>query len=204
MLRIKKINNDSHKIFFSADHHYYHKNVIRFCNRPFTDVYEMNKCMIDNWNSVVGKDDTIFHLGDFSFGGQKTTQIILEQLNGKKFICLGDHDKVIYTKCHNHFEAVEDMIFLTIKNQNKLYEIFMMHWLCKIWPKSHYGSWHFHGHSHSGMDQYAQKEGKILDVGVDNISKYKSNFYGPISFEEVQKIMITKPNNFNLAKRNNK
>jgi calcineurin-like phosphoesterase family protein len=61
----------------------------------------------------------------------------------------------------------------------------MAHWLCKIWPKSHYGSWHCHGHSHSGMDQYVQKKGKILDIGVDNISKYKSDFYGPISFEEI-------------------
>lgn len=201
MLKIRKVDNDKHRVFFSGDHHFFHKNIIKICNRSFIDVHKMNKCMIDNWNSVVRKDDIIFHLGDFSFGGKKTTQVILEQLNGKKFICLGDHDQIISRKCRSHFEAIEDMIFLTIENQSKIYEIFMMHWLCKTWPKSHYGSWHCHGHSHSGMDQYAQKEGKILDVGVDNISKYKPGFYGPIPFEEIQKIMITRPDNFNLIKK---
>ena len=201
MLRIKKINNDQHRVFFSGGHHFFHKNVIKFCNRPFTDVREMNNCMINNWNSIVRNDDTVFYLGDFSFGGQKVTQAMLERLNGKKFICLGDHDQIISKKCRNYFEAVEDMIFLTVESQNKLYGIFMTHWLSKTWPKSHYGSYHCHGHSHSGMDQYAQKEGKIVDVGVDNVSKYKPGFYGPISFEEIQKIMVTRPDNFNFVKK---
>lgn len=201
MLRIKRINNNRHRIFLSGDHHFFHKNIIKICNRPFTNVHEMNKCMVDNWNSVVKEDDMVFYLGDFSFGGRNVTQAILERLNGKKFICIGDHDQIISRKCRSYFEAVEDMIFLTVESQGKLYEIFMMHWLCKTWPKSHYGSWHCHGHSHSGMNEYAQKEGEVLDVGVDNISKYKSDFYGPISFEEIQKIMVTRPDNFNLVKK---
>ena len=51
--------------FFTSDTHFNHANIIRFCNRPFIDVAQMNETLIANWNKVVGEDDTVFHLGDF-------------------------------------------------------------------------------------------------------------------------------------------
>ena len=58
----------SDKIFFTADTHWGHRNIIRYCQRPFADVEEMNEALITNWNSTVGKDDIVFHLGDFAMG----------------------------------------------------------------------------------------------------------------------------------------
>lgn len=55
------------KVFFTSDHHFGHKLIIDFESRPFSGVEEMNRTMIENWNSVVGEGDTVFHLGDFSF-----------------------------------------------------------------------------------------------------------------------------------------
>ena len=57
------------RIFFTADTHWGHRNIIRYCQRPFADVDEMNEALITNWNSTVGKDDIVFHLGDFAMGG---------------------------------------------------------------------------------------------------------------------------------------
>ena len=63
---------DGDKVFFTSDTHFNHTNIIQYCQRPFKSTDEMNEAMIDNWNSVVGEDDTVFHLGDFSLEVQKS------------------------------------------------------------------------------------------------------------------------------------
>lgn len=90
----KKMNfkfNAEHT-FFTSDTHFNHANIIKFCNRPFKDVEQMNDVMIANWNSVIGKDDTVFHLGDFCLGGAAEWTKILDRLNGKIYLIMGNHD----------------------------------------------------------------------------------------------------------------
>ena len=60
---------DGSNIFFTSDTHFHHDNIIRFCNRPFKDVYHMDEELIKRWNEKVGPDDIIYHLGDFAWGG---------------------------------------------------------------------------------------------------------------------------------------
>lgn len=71
---------DGSKVFFTSDTHFYHGNIIRFCNRPFEDVEMMNETIISNWNNTVGLDDTVFHLGDFCLGGSAEWTKILDRL----------------------------------------------------------------------------------------------------------------------------
>ncbi len=89
-------------IWYIADTHFYHKNIIEYCNRPFKSLEEMNLVMVRNWNSRVKKDDTIFIVGDFIFTnspggkpgeGQKVnvSEFTL-QLNGNKVFIEGNHD----------------------------------------------------------------------------------------------------------------
>lgn len=83
---------DGDKVFFTSDTHFKHANIIKFCERPFGSIEEMNEALIANWNRVVGKDDFVFHLGDFCFGGSEAWNSILDRLNGKIYLVLGNHD----------------------------------------------------------------------------------------------------------------
>ena len=80
-------------IYFISDTHFCHKNIIKGCNRPFENVTQMNDAMIANWNRVVGSADEVYMLGDFCYKGTiEQTHEILDLLNGKKHLIIGNHD----------------------------------------------------------------------------------------------------------------
>lgn len=80
------------KRWIISDTHFNHKNIIAYCNRPFETVEQMEKELIKRWNNVVAKDDIVYHLGDFAFGSKETVQHIVEQLNGRIRLIMGNHD----------------------------------------------------------------------------------------------------------------
>ena len=77
-------------IFFIADTHFSEENIMRYENRPFTNVENMNEELISNWNKLVGKEDEIYVLGDFGASGKEKE--ILNRLNGIKYLVKGNHD----------------------------------------------------------------------------------------------------------------
>ena len=101
------------KIFFTADCHFYHANIIKYANRPFlkegdlinnsiwasediktSRVELMNKEIIKRWNFVVKENDLVYHLGDFAFRMNEDKLKSLEnQLNGKIIHFVGNHDR---------------------------------------------------------------------------------------------------------------
>lgn len=78
--------------FFTSDTHFFHNNIISYCNRPFSSVEEMNEGLIEKWNSVVGKNDIVWHLGDFCFGKKENVLEIVPKLNGRINLVMGNHD----------------------------------------------------------------------------------------------------------------
>jgi calcineurin-like phosphoesterase family protein len=86
------------KTFFTADQHWHHgppytrHSIIYFCKRPYANIAEMDEDMIVRWNSVVGDDDVIYHLGDFGLAPVDNLQGIFKRLRGKKIAVLGNHD----------------------------------------------------------------------------------------------------------------
>lgn len=74
-----------------SDTHFGHDNIIKYCNRPFANAQEMDEILIQNWNSVVQTNHRVYHLGDVYFGGKGNCKV-LERLNGKKRLILGNHD----------------------------------------------------------------------------------------------------------------
>ena len=70
-------------IFFTGDQHFGHANIIRHCNRPFANAFEMDRCMIARWNERVGVNDTVYIVGDLIFRAQFPPETYLLQLPGK-------------------------------------------------------------------------------------------------------------------------
>lgn len=80
------------EIFFIADTHFGHNEIIKYENRPFSDTDEMDRILISNWNNTVSDNDTVFMLGDFSLYPKDKSQEICQCLKGKKFLVMGNHD----------------------------------------------------------------------------------------------------------------
>lgn len=81
------------KIWFTADTHFGHGNVIRYNQRPFSSVSEMDNALIENWNEVVQPNDTIYHLGDFTLLGKKLAENYFQRLNGRIHVIPDGHDQ---------------------------------------------------------------------------------------------------------------
>lgn len=80
------------RTWFISDTHFNHANIIKYCDRPFKDVSEMNKFLIKQWNNTVKKTDTVWFLGDFALGGRDECKQLLSQLNGQIYMIRGNHD----------------------------------------------------------------------------------------------------------------
>ena len=78
--------------YFIADTHFNHKNIIKYCNRPFEDSKEMNEYIINRWNSIVSENDIVYHLGDVGFGSTEELRKLVGRLNGTKILIRGNHD----------------------------------------------------------------------------------------------------------------
>lgn len=168
-------------IWFTADEHFGHKNIIKYCCRPFGSVEEMNESLIRNWNKRVSEGDSVYVLGDFCF---RDPDQYLRELNGDVILIFGNHDD---TKCRHGktmFKGVFDI--LKIKPRNKT--ILLSHYAMRVWAKSHINSYHLYGHSHGTLPPF----GKSMDVGVD------CHDYAPISLDEVEDILESTPNNLDL------
>lgn len=78
-------------IYFSADHHFGHKNIPRLAGRPWSDVDEMNEDLIDIWNSKVAPGDMVYYVGDFSLSMKALA--LVPRLNGEIILIAGNHEE---------------------------------------------------------------------------------------------------------------
>lgn len=158
--------------WYSSDHHFGHTNIIKYCNRPFANVDEMNKTLIENWNTVVRPEDDVYHLGDFCFS--KSPEDFLSRLNGKKYLVRGNHDRKETCSSPGWVEVAPIM---EVNDHGKLFVL--SHFPFEVWNRSHHDSWHLHGHSHGNLPP----RGNRLDVGVDPMG------YFPVDFAQIKSLI---------------
>ena len=177
------------KIWLASDTHFFHENILKYCNRPFETVEAMNDALVANWNSVVKPDDHVYHLGDFCFGNVEKWNWCLEpgRLNGHIHLILGNHDPDRVFRegtLIERFDSIDYQKTLIIEG----WTVILNHFPFLSFSNNlDHKAMQLFGHIHSSPDGIGNvmAGGKELqwnqyDVGVDN------NNYTPVSWAQIK------------------
>lgn len=165
-------------IFFTSDTHFFHTAILKYCSRPFTTAEEMNEKLITNWNSVVTSKDSVYCLGDFSWGNLEKIKSVFDRLNGQKHLVIGNHDDIdTHKKLKWNWVKTE----YTLKVGDLRYV--MYHYPQRSWDMSVHGARHLFGHCHGT----AKPWGWSFDVGADCWD------FTPISLDTVESTIAKLP-----------
>lgn len=167
--REEHLSISGESVYFIGDTHFDHKNIIRYCHRPFSNVTEMNRVTKNNWNSTVGDNERVYFLGDWSFGRRsKPASYWKRQLKGRIVSIQGSHDR---NDKWNEIEFEKTRVlhvggysFLLIHNPED--------------RKTEWQGWIIHGHVHNNkMDKYPfiNGEQKTINVSAEVVN------YKPVS-----------------------
>ncbi len=155
-------------IYYTADPHLGHENIISLCSRPFSSVDEMDKMLIKSWRAVVKPNDDIYVLGDLIFRS-KDPEAYLKQLTGKIHLIRGNHDTFLKNKAlERYFVSIDDM--LTIADEGR--RVFMCHYPLAEWPGYYRNAIHLFGHIHNNRSETSKIMETVpnsYNVGVDCI-----------------------------------
>lgn len=184
--------------WFVADTHFEHTNIIKYCNRPFANITEMNERILDNINSSVKPSDTLYHLGDFALPRKNIAQYREKIRCRNVILILGNHDPQTkggqpHDKLYNIFSHVFVVLRIRPVIQNLRQPIILSHYAMRTWNCSHRGSWHLFGHSHGKLPDDGSMS---FDVGVDQHN------YHPLSIRAIANIMESPEENDGICKGN--
>lgn len=165
------------KTFFIADPHFGHRAIIEYENRPFKTVEEMDRALICNWNRVIGKHDKVYLLGDLSFYKDEVTADIVQQLQGIKYLVLGNHDS-------SNVKRYYDMGFHRVYDCPIILDAFWMlsHEPLYININTNMPYANIFGHVHASK-LYTNYSSQSFCVSAERIG------YTPIAFDEIKRLM---------------
>lgn len=181
-------------IFFGSDFHFHHSNMVTSTSkwvdksicRPYDSLEAHDEHLIQLINKCVKWEDTLYFLGDWSFGGVEQVEKLYNRLEciNIHFI-LGNHDQHIRNKDNKEirslFLSIQDRLELKIKDK-----IFILdHFPLETWNHLFKGTIHLFGHQHS--DRIGA--GKKMDIGIDKRGKLRE----PYHIDEVLEIMNKQP-----------
>lgn len=192
------------RIFFTSDSHYGHTNVIKYSNRPYDSIGQMNAELTRLWNETVTEDDTIYYLGDFSLS-YKWVQECAGNLKGNKILVVGNHDACFnrhdFKKLRQpgqylkYFKEVHHDLSLPMKINGIQTNLQLCHFPFAEAEEGYgfpirypdhrpqnKGQTLLHGHVHNLW----KKKGRCINVGVD-VWDYK-----PVSLEQIEEVLLHK------------
>jgi calcineurin-like phosphoesterase family protein len=140
-------------IFFTADMHFGHANIIEHSHRPYGSLNEMHSELIARWNETVAPGDAVVHIGDFCLGSYAEVQDWLNYLNGTKIMVYGNHD--------HWWKGAKRYAYH--KKIGKVLYIYCSHFPYRTWPRYKTNGWNLCGHSHGQLEPLYNQ----YDVGVD-------------------------------------
>lgn len=163
-------------IYFIADTHFQHKNIIKYCGRPFKNVNQMDNTMINNWNMTVNNNDEIYILGDLSIENVNINNLqnIVSQLKGHKYLLRGNHDD-LSDECYHHMGIEKIYDKSIILNDFIILKHYPPYYINNNTPY-----FYIFGHVHNSEHIKSMTKHSFC-VSVERIN------YTPISIEEIKK-----------------
>lgn len=155
--------------FYISDLHFCHKNIIKYDERPFISVEEMNEILIKNWNNTISSKDEVHILGDFVWGKRSKWEEILSQLNGQKQLILGNHDRPIFEKdidfldLKKYFDTIKDY---DVIEDNGRYVIMCHYPMLYYWKDYDPNVFMLCGHLHKTNEHYSL---------IENVKQIRQN-----------------------------
>ena len=156
--------------YFTSDTHYFHVNVIPYCDRPFSSIEEMNETLVANFNARVTPADTTYLLGDFALGPSSNVALVRALLNGRIILIRGNHDRKRNFMLNSGFDEVHKELVIELGGKR----VYLHH---QPMPQHHWqgADLHFCGHVHN---KWVLRDG-IYNVGVD------VRGFRPVTMEEI-------------------
>lgn len=160
-------------LWLTSDLHLGHANIQTYADRPFSSLKEMNETLINNWNTCIALDDTVYLLGDLCFPKYIRPEAVLESLHGNITLIAGNHDKqrvrdLFRGRCFEHLD-------FPIVTDKRVYKCVLNH--RPVWPKGTPDPYHDHDASinpddydfiiHGHVHKKWIKRGKNIHIGVD-------------------------------------
>ena len=146
--------------YYIADMHFGHANVIKFDNRPWETVEEMENALVERWNARVKPGDTVYILGDFCWQKEPEWIRILNRLNGGKVLIVGNHDIHGSATLRQMFQDVKE--YKEIKDNGR--RVVLSHYPIPCFKNHFYGAYHLYGHVHSTFEYKVMRITKALLV----------------------------------------
>ncbi|EJM99988.1 hypothetical protein [Phyllobacterium sp. YR531] len=147
--------------WYSADPHFGHENIIRFCQRPFRSVHEMDAAILANYAKHIGPRDDFWIIGDLSHGRQTDKagylKSLFEQVPGRKHLVVGNHDNRQIKALG--WASVQELIEIKDGEQS----LTLCHYPMITWNHARRGALQLFGHVH----QHWQGSRNSINVGVD-------------------------------------
>jgi calcineurin-like phosphoesterase family protein len=154
-------------IYYTADPHFFHENIIRFCSRPFGNVEDMNAALIENWNRVVQPGDIVYVVGDFAYkmASSVALQEVFQRLRGDKHLIRGNHDGRDVERLR--WSSISDAKWVTDGDK----QVYLHHYGTREFPNFYRGNTvHLYGHSHARLPGNSRSD----DCGVDAQARYRA------------------------------
>jgi calcineurin-like phosphoesterase family protein len=168
-----RIETNSRNTFVTSDQHLGHYNIIKYCNRPFETLDEMNETLIANWNNTIKPNDTVFFLGDLAFGKNSKTDHWINQLNGNIIFFRGNHDAS--SKIQFFTSAIVTFGEIPFYLTHDPYNV----------PDTWRG-WIIHGHHHNNIpDRYPFIHHRLKTVNVS----VELTRYAPVNINTILKLI---------------
>jgi calcineurin-like phosphoesterase family protein len=173
-------------VYFTADTHLGHQNIIRHCNRPFASAEEMGEVLLRNWNTRVTDEDEVYILGDLMYFC-KEPEGYLQQIKGRKHLIVGNHDATWMRRMTKHgldylhyFQSIQPYLELKLEGR----DLVLSHYPIMDWNGMHHGTYHLFGHIHNDVSgaywPLLWSMERALNAGVD------LNGFAPVTFQELE------------------